>query len=63
MNSRQARTALVSLIGALLVLALKGTAFLLTGSVSLLSDAAESVVNVLAAAVVLLALRIASHTR
>lgn len=61
MNARQARTVLVSLIGALLVLTLKGAAFLLTGSVSLLSDAAESVVNVLAAAVLLLAVKVASQ--
>ncbi len=61
MKTTQARTALVSLIGAVLILLLKGAAFLLTGAVSLLSDAAESVVNVLAAGVLLLALRISTQ--
>lgn len=61
MTLPQARAAGISLAFATLVLALKFTAFLLTGSVSLLSDAAESVVNVLAALVLLLALRLASR--
>lgn len=61
MTNRQGRAAWVSLSGATLVLALKGAAFLLTGSVSLLSDAAESIVNVLAALVLLLAVRVASQ--
>lgn len=61
MNRPQARAALVSLAGALLVLGLKAAAFFLTGSVSLLSDAAESIVNVLAALVLVLATRVASQ--
>lgn len=61
MTRPQARAATVSLAGAVLVLALKFGAFVLTGSVSLLSDAAESVVNVLAAIVLLLALRLAGQ--
>lgn len=61
MTRPQARAAAVSLAGAVLVLALKFGAFLLTGSVSLLSDAAESVVNVLAAIVLLIALRLAGQ--
>jgi cation diffusion facilitator family transporter len=44
---------------ATVVLALKGGAFALTGSVALLSDAAESLVNVLAAVMVLAAVRVA----
>ena len=59
MNGPHARAALVSLGGALLVLGLKAAAYFLTGSVSLLSDAAESIVNVLAAAVLLFATRVA----
>lgn len=61
MTRPQGRAAAVSLAGAILVLALKFGAFLLTGSVSLLSDAAESVVNVLAAVVLLIALRLAGQ--
>lgn len=49
----------LSLILALAVLALKGAAFALTGSVALLSDAAESLVNVVAALMVLAAVRVA----
>lgn len=59
MNGPHARAALVSLGGALLVLGLKAAAYFLTGSVSLLSDAAESIVNVLAAGVLLFATRVA----
>jgi cation diffusion facilitator family transporter len=51
----------ISLAGALLVLAGKATAFILTGSVSLLSDAAESIVNVLAAAALLFAVQLAQR--
>ncbi len=40
---------LLSILAAILTLALKFTAYWLTGSVGLLSDAAESVVNLLAA--------------
>ena len=43
------RYMLLSLAAALLTIALKGSAWALTGSVGLLSDAAESVINLLAA--------------
>jgi cation diffusion facilitator family transporter len=61
--SRRARAfaARVSLLAALLVLGLKGAAWLLTGSVSLLSDAAESLVNVTAAVSLIVALRLAAR--
>lgn len=52
------RAAWLSLFGALLILALKGAAYLLTGSVGFLSDAAESLVNLVAAGVLLLALSV-----
>ena len=50
------RAAWISLAGAVVILALKSVAYLLTGSVSFLSDAAESLVNLVAAGVLLLAL-------
>lgn len=53
------RMAYVSLAGAIFVLLLKFAAYLLTGSVALLSDAAESVVNVIAAVAVIVAMRYA----
>ncbi len=53
------RGAYLSLAGAALVLLLKLITFILTGSVAFLSDAAESVVNVVAAFVVLFAMRVA----
>lgn len=43
------RYMVLSLVAAVLTIALKGGAWLLTGSVGLLSDAAESVINLLAA--------------
>lgn len=55
---RRRRAARLSLIGAFAVLALKLAAWLATGSVSLLSDAAESTVNVVAALTLVLALRL-----
>ncbi len=55
-----ARTALASVAVATLVLALKLGAWWLTGSVALLADALESVVNVAAAAAALLAIRYAA---
>lgn len=61
MRTGQGRAALASLAVSVLVLALKTGAFLFTGSVSLLSDAAESVVNVLAAVVLLIAVRLAAQ--
>ena len=48
----------LSLYGAVAILALKFGAFLLTGSVGFLSDAAESLVNLVAAVVLLVALGI-----
>lgn len=53
------RYAWLSIAAALLTIALKGSAWLLTGSVGLLSDAAESSVNLVAAVVALVALRVA----
>lgn len=55
---RRRRAARVSLTGAFAVLALKVGAWLATGSVGLLSDAAESTVNVVAALTLVLALRL-----
>ena len=59
--SGRSRAAYLSLAGAFLVLVLKLGAFLLTGSVALFSDAAESVVNVVAAFTVLLTMRLAER--
>jgi len=50
----------LSITAALVTIALKAGAWLLTGSVGLLSDAAESVVNLVAAVVALIALRVAA---
>lgn len=55
------RAALVSLAGAVLVLLLKAAAWWFTGAVSLLSDAAESMVNLLAAVAVMTAIRLAAR--
>lgn len=55
------RYAIASLIAAAITIVLKGTAYMVTGSVGLLSDALESVVNLLAAAVAFLALTIAAR--
>src|SRR5688500_9770083 len=52
---------LLSIAAALVTMALKGVAWWLTGSVSLLSDAAESVVNLAAAAVAFVALHYAAR--
>ena len=49
----------LSLVVSLVVLGLKALAYALTGSVSLYSDALESIVNVVAAVVALLAVRVA----
>ena len=51
LSDRRRRAARLSLAGALLILGLKFGAYLLTGSVGMLSDAAESVVNLVAAVV------------
>jgi cation diffusion facilitator family transporter len=56
-----ARYALISVAAALATIALKGGAYLLTGSIGLLSDALESLVNLVAALVALLALWIAAR--
>ena len=57
---RPARSyALLSIAAALVTIALKGAAWKLTGSVGLLSDAAESVVNLAAALIALWALTVA----
>ena len=53
------RFAWLSVAAAILTIGLKSGAYLVTGSVGLLSDAAESVVNLVAAVVALVALRIA----
>jgi cation diffusion facilitator family transporter len=58
---RRRRGAVVTLLGASAVLAMKLAAFAITGSVALLSDAAESVVNLVAAGVVLFAMRLAEQ--
>jgi len=54
------RYAWLSIAAAVVTIALKTGAWALTGSVGLLSDAAESVVNLVAAVVALLALRVAA---
>ncbi|MCC6132520.1 MAG: cation transporter [Acidobacteria bacterium] len=56
-----ARFALLSIAAAVVTIALKTVAYLMTGSVGLLSDAVESVVNLLAALVAFWALKFASR--
>jgi cation diffusion facilitator family transporter len=51
----------LSIAAALVTLTLKSVAALMTGSVGLLSDAAESIVNLVAAVIALLALRVAAR--
>ena len=55
------RYAWLSIAAAVATITLKFAAYLLTGSVGLLSDAAESVVNLVAAFVALVALRVAAQ--
>lgn len=55
------RFAWLSIAAAIATIALKFGAYLLTGSVGLLSDAAESIVNLVAAFVALLALHVAAR--
>src|ERR1041384_7214248 len=55
------RFAWLSIAAAGAPITLKAAAFALTGSVGLLSDAMESVVNLVAAVVVLVALRVAAR--
>lgn len=50
----------LSIAAALVTIALKASAWILTGSIGLLSDAAESVVNLVAAIVALIALKVAA---
>ena len=54
------RFAWMSIATAILTIGLKAGAYFLTGSVGLLSDAAESIVNLVAAVVALVALRVAA---
>ena len=54
-----ARPALIAVVAAFLTVALKGGAFLLTGSVAILSDALESLINLVTALVALVVLGIA----
>lgn len=60
-NADLSRWALLSIAVAIVTIALKAGAWLLTGSVGLLSDAAESVVNLVAAVVAFIALRVAAR--
>lgn len=57
-SSRVAKLAYLSIIIALVVMSIKFLAWWLTGSVALLSDAVESIVNVIAAALASVAIRI-----
>jgi len=58
---RLTRYAWLSIAAALATIGLKSAAYLVTGSVGLLSDAAESVVNLVAAVVALVALGVAAR--
>jgi len=60
-SPRLTRFAWLSIAAAVLTIALKSEAYLLTGSVGLLSDAAESLVNLVAAVVALIALHVAAR--
>ena len=60
-SSRASRLALGSSLVAVVVLALKYVAYLMTGSVALYSDALESIINVAAAVAALIALRVAAR--
>jgi cation diffusion facilitator family transporter len=59
--SAKVRAAAVSLATGMVILALKAAAYVTTGSVALLSDAAESIVNVAAANFALLSLIVAAR--
>lgn len=59
LRAPQVRAAVVSVAAGLGILAFKFAAYLITGSVAILSDAAESVVNVVAANVALISLIVA----
>jgi cation diffusion facilitator family transporter len=56
-----ARYAWLSIAAAVATITLKAVAYLVTGSVGLLSDAAESVVNLVAAVIALIALKVAAR--
>ncbi len=58
---RLVRFAVLSIAAALVTIGLKWGAYVVTGSVGLLSDAAESVVNLVAAVVALIALKVAAR--
>ena len=60
-NRRLTRFAWLSIAAAILTIALKATAYLLTGSVGLLSDAMESLVNLVGALMALAMLTIAAR--
>jgi cation diffusion facilitator family transporter len=55
------RYAWLSIVAAVATIALKGTAYFATGSVGLLSDALESLINLIAAVVALWVLKVASQ--
>lgn len=55
------RYAVISIVAAVVTIGLKGSAYLLTGSVGLLSDALESLVNLFAATIALVALWVAAQ--
>ena len=61
MSDRLIRLLWLSIAAAVTTIALKTLAYALTGSVGLLSDAAESIVNLVAAVVAMAALRLASR--
>ncbi|MDQ3855191.1 MAG: cation diffusion facilitator family transporter [Chloroflexota bacterium] len=60
-RSRLTRFARISIVAAVLTIALKAAAYFITGSVGLLSDALESLVNLVAALAVLVALTVAAR--
>src|SRR6185295_8420142 len=60
-RARLQRYAIVSILAALATLGLKGGAYVLTGSVGILSDALESLVNLAAAVVAFIALSAAAR--
>src|SRR5436190_23186592 len=60
-STRLTRYAWLSIAAALVTIGLKSVAYLVTGSVGLLSDAAESVVNLVAAIIALIALKVAAR--
>ena len=60
-NQNLTRYAWLSIAAAFATIALKGTAYLATGSVGLLSDALESLINLIAAVVALWVLKVAAQ--